>query len=116
MTLLNFFQQSEDSEINVSREILGCKRCEMVEKGKKKLIIRDVMNNHILPKTGGSKFLKTLTLVYQTRRRSTTQCHNIYIYHRGNLKCHKVSPVLTLGLSILRTSRHEIAIGDAFSS
>jgi hypothetical protein len=79
MTSLSFSQQSENSEINVSRKIRGSKRCEMVEKGKQKLTIKDVMNNHILHETGGSKFLKTLTLMYQTRRRRITQCHNIYI-------------------------------------
>jgi hypothetical protein len=75
----------------------------MVEKGKHKhrLIIKDVMNNHILHKTGCSKFLKTLTLIYQTRRRRIMQRHNIYIYRRDNLEYHKVSSGLMLGLLIL---------------
>ena len=59
------------------------------------------MNNHILPKIGGSNSLKTLTFIYQTRRRHITQCHNIYNYHSDKLKYHKVSSVLILGLSIL---------------
>lgn len=102
MTLRSSFQQSENSWINVWRRILGCKRYELVKKGKLKLIIKYVMNNNILPKSGGSKFLKLLTVIYQTRRRLITLCHNIYIYHRDNLKCHKVSTVLTLGLMIVR--------------
>jgi len=36
MALQSFFQQSENSEINVSEETLGCKTCEMVEKGKQR--------------------------------------------------------------------------------
>ena len=58
MALQSFFQQSENSEINVSVEIFGCKTCQMVEKGEQNLVIRDVMNNHVLTKTGGKKFLK----------------------------------------------------------
>jgi len=101
MTLQCSFQQSENSEINMQRKILGCKRSELLKKGKLKLIIKDVMTNQILSKTGGTKFLKTLTLMYQTRLRSITQCHNNYIYQSDDLKYHKVSPVLTLGLLIL---------------
>jgi hypothetical protein len=59
------------------------------------------MNNHILPKTGGSNLLKTLTPIYQIRRRRFTESNNIYIYHRDNLKYYNISPVLILALSNL---------------